>query len=282
MKMEHRSDNRNSTTETAGGSQSAGRTLAVLNVLADAGQERGVREIARELGLAPSIVQRLVQTLVEYGYVERAPDGQKYRIGYRAFQVGRSYLAQSDLHALSLPELRALAERDQINAYLGVLRDRSVVYLEAIQSSGPIAIVSRPGSRASLHSTAFGKALLAELSDEEVAELLGPEPFCRLTAKTKVTLDAFMEELREVRQKGFAISDEENIDNVFAAGAVIRDASGRAIASVSGAVPRHQLSGGGIEKLCEVIVGAAERISRRLGAAPRAPGAVTARMSEKT
>ena len=282
MKMEQRSDNRNINPESTGGSQSARRALSVLNVLADAGQERGVREIARELSLAPSIVQRLIQTLVEYGYVERASDGQKYRIGYRAFQVGRSYLAQNDLHAISLPELRAMAEHDQINAYLGVLRDRSVVYLEAIQSSGPIAIVSTPGSRASLHSTAFGKALLAELPDPDVAELLGPEPFRRLTAKTKVTLDAFMQELRDVRLKGFAISDEENIDNVFAAGAVIRDASGRAIASVSGAVPRHQLNAQAIEKLCQVIVGAAERISRRLGAAPSAARPVTTRMSEKT
>jgi DNA-binding IclR family transcriptional regulator len=265
MKMDQRSDNRNKDAERPG-SQSAARALSILDLLGESAQELGVREMARQLGLAPSIVQRLIRTLTDYGYVERAADGQKYRIGYRAFQIGRSFLTHTDLHAASLPELRDMAERQQINAYLGVLRDRSVVYLEAIQSSGPIAIISTPGSRALLHSTAFGKVLLAELPDDTAAALLGPEPFLRLTSKTKTTLAACMDDVREVRRTGYGISDEENLDNVFAAGAVVRDATGTAVAAVSGAVPRHQLDAAGVEKLCATVVGAAQRISRRLGA----------------
>ncbi len=268
MKVKRRSDNRNTSKPTYSGSQSAARALAVLDCLGEGSRDLGVREIARQLALAPSIVQRLLQTLAERGYVERATDGQKYRIGYRAFQVGRRYLAHGDLHAASLPELRAMAERDRVNAYLGVLRDRSIVYLEAIQSSGPIAIVSHPGSSAYLHSTAFGKALLAQRSDEEIAALLGPEPFVRLTKKTRTTLAAVMKDIREVRRSGTAFSDEENIENVFSAGAVIRDASGAAIGALSGALPRHELNAAGIQKLEGIVRGAAERISRRLGAAP--------------
>lgn len=268
MKTELRADNRHKDAGEPGGSQSADRALSVLDLLGDTGQELGVREIARTLDLAPSIVQRMIKTLCNRGYVERGTAGQKYRVGYRAFQVGRSYLAHSDLHAVSLPELRLMAERDQVNSYLGVLRGRAIVYLEALQSRGPIAIVSTPGSSAPLHSTAFGKALLAELPDQEVAAMLEPEPFARLTPKTKTTLDELMRELQEVRRTGFAVSDEENIEGVFAAGAVIRDASGYAVASLSGAVPRHQLQGDGIDSLCRTVTGAAQRISRRLGASP--------------
>jgi len=277
MEMEHRSDNRNRPAAERNGSQSADRALAVLDLLGDAGQELGVREIARELALAPSIVQRMIKTLSDRGYVERGPGGQKYRVGYRAFQVGRSYLADSDLHAASLPELRTMAERDQINAYLGVLRGGSIVYLEALQSKGPIAITSTPGSSAPLHSTAFGKALLAELPDAEIAGALGPEPFQRLTPKTKTTLREFMQEVEEIRRSGYAISDEENIEGVFAVGAVIRDTSGQAVASISGAVPRHQLQSEGIHNLCRIVADAGQRISRRLGASPamlRTPRAV--------
>jgi len=272
MKMELRSDNRDSA-ESSGGSQSTARALSVLNLLGDSPEHLGVREIARRLDLAPSIVHRLIQTLTDYGYVERSASGQGYRIGFRAFQVGRSYLAQRDLHAASLPELRAMADRDQVNAYLGVLREGAIVYLEAIQSSGPIVIVSTPGARARLHSTAFGKALLAELPDDEVAALLGPEPFERVTPKTRTKFAAFLKDLREVRRTGCAVSDEENIAGVFAAGAVIRDATGRAVAALSGAVPRHQLDAAGIEKLRRTVVSAAQRVSQRLGAdaASRAP-----------
>ena len=268
MKEEQRSDNRNTKTERSVGSQSAARALSVLDLLADSSEPIGVREIARRLSLGASIVQRLVTTLSEYGYVERAPDGQKYRIGYRAFLVGHNFVARSDLYAATSPELRLMADRDQINAYFGVLRDGAVVYLDALQSKGPIAIVSEPGTRACLHSTAFGKALLADLDETAVASLLGAEPYRPLTPKTKITLASLMEDVRCLRRFGYVISDEENMANVFSVGAPLRDRTGQIVAAISGAVPRNQLSDENLEFLIERVKTAAERISRRLGASP--------------
>lgn len=281
MKTEQRSDNRDGPNPRER-SQSAGRALAVLDLLADSAEPRGVREIARQLNLASSIVQRLVTTLLDFDYVERAPDGVKYRIGYRAFQVGHSYVSRSDLHAASLPELRRMAEHDQVNAYLGVLRDGAVVYLEALQSKGPIAITSTPGARGWLHSTAFGKALLAELPDNEVAALLGTEPFHRLTAKTKVACKELINDIQSVRRLGYAVSDEENIDNVFAAGAAIRDWTGQTVAAISGALPRNQMRNADIENLCRLVADAAQRISQRLGAPPAVVWAHTAREGSRS
>lgn len=260
MKMEQRADNRNN------GSQSTARALSILDLLEKSPEGLGVREMARRLHLAPSIVQRLIGTLLEFGYLERTVGAQSYRIGFRAFQVGRAYLSQNDLHTASLTELRELAEHHHVNAYLGVIRGRKIIYLEALQSRGPIAITSAPGSEACLHSTAFGKALLAELSDPDVADLLGAEPYQALTRRTKTKLRSLLKELQDVRRLGFAISDEENLDNVFAVGAAVRDASGQGIAAISGAVPRNQINQTETGRLCRLIVEAAERISRRLGA----------------
>lgn len=267
--LEQCADIRNMPQPSRATSQSVARALAVLDLLASATGALGVREVARQLHLAPSIVQRLMRTLAAGGYVEQTADAPKYRIGYRAFQVGRSYLTQSNLYDMTLPELRAIAERDQVNMFLGVLRDRAVVYLAAVQSSGPIAIRSAPGARAYLHSTAFGKALLAPMSDAEVAAILGEPPFPRLTAKTKATLEPLLADLREVRLRGFAVADEENFDNVFSFGAVIRDAAGEVVAAISGAVPRHPLRDDEIGRLCGLVSAAAQRISYRLGAAGR-------------
>lgn len=250
-------------------SQSTARALSVLDLLETASDGLGVREIARRLELAPSIVQRLVGTLADFGYIERGANGHSYRIGLRLFQVGRSYLVQNTLHSISLPELRELAEKHHVNAYLGVQRGDRVIYLEALQSRGPIAIVSTPGAGAYLHSTAFGKALLAEISDADVAALLGIEPYVQLTKKTKTRLKPLLKELADVRRLGYAVSDEENISNVFAAGAVIRDANGASIAAISGAVPRGQLTEAGLEDVCRLVAEAAQRISHRLGAPPR-------------
>jgi len=265
MKKEQCSDNKNSNAAGAR-SQSTVRALQVLIMMAEEGQDLGIREIARRLKVSSSIVQRYVSTLVECGFVERAEDGQKYRIGYRAFQVGQAYVARSNLQQVCQPELRHIAEKDQINVYLGVLRDRSVIYLETMQSSGPIAIISSPGTRGELHSTAFGKVLLADFTDDEIERKLGPQPYVAKTPKTKTTFDLLIEDIRQVRKDGYAISDGENLANVFAVGVAIRDRTGRAVAAISGALPRSDMTEADRERLQDVIIAAAQRISIRLGA----------------
>ncbi len=282
MKLEQRSDNRNMAPLPSSGSQSVARALSVLDLLSEASEELGVREMARRLNLAPSIVQRLVGTLANCGYIERLAGAQKYGIGYRAFHVGHSYLSHSDLHEVSLPELRALAEQYEVNTFLGVLRDRAIVYLAAIQSSGPIVIRNSPGSKTWLHSTALGKALLAEMKDDEVADILGSQPYHRLTPKTKTTHGRLTADLRQVRRQGYAVSDEENLEGVFSVGAVIRDSTGNAIAALSCALPRNRLRRSDRENLYRAVTEATQRISRRLGAtAPSHPSPNTKTRARK-
>lgn len=246
-------------------SQSVARAIDILQLLSDNGS-LGVREIARRMALSPTIVHRLVSTLASTGLAEQAQDTHKYRIGYRAFRIGSSFLAQNDLDRASTSEMLALAEQHQVDCFLGVLRDGMMVYLKVVKSNGPITINIQPGSLALAHSTAFGKVLLATLSDTEVAEVLGKQPYKRLTRKTKVTLRALLSDLREVRQTGLGISDEENLFNVYSVGAPIYDASGEVIASLSGAVPRQELNKREIDKLNQLIRSAAESVSRKLGA----------------
>ena len=254
-------------------SQSVARAVDILELLAENGT-LGVREIARRMRLSPTIVHRLVSTLASTGYAEQAPDTQKYRIGYRAFRIGCGFLSHSDLDRASTPELVALAEQHQVNSFLGVLRDHAVVYLKVVKSNGPIVINNAPGSLAPPHSTAFGKVLLAALPDKQVADVLGHEPYKRLTRKTKTSLRALLAELREVRQTGIAISDEENLNNVYSVGAAVRDASGTVVASLSGAVPRQGLTKREIDHLCSLVRDAADSVSRKMGAPPAssAPG----------
>jgi DNA-binding IclR family transcriptional regulator len=250
-------------------SQSVARAVDILELLAENGA-LGVREIARRMRLSPTIVHRLVSTLASTGYAEQAPDTQKYRIGYRAFRIGCGFLSQSDLDRASTPELVALAEQHQVNSFLGVLRDHAVVYLKVVRSNGPIVINNAPGSLAPPHSTAFGKILLAALPDKQVAEVMGREPYKRLTRKTKTSLRALLADLREVRQTGIAISDEENLNNVYSVGAAVRDASGAVVASLSGAVPRQGLTKREIDHLCGLVRDAADSVSRKMGAPPAA------------
>jgi DNA-binding IclR family transcriptional regulator len=101
-----------------------------------------------------------------------------------------------------------------------------------------------------------------------VAEVMGREPYKKLTRKTKVSLRSLLSELREIRGTGIAISDEENLPNVFSVGAAVRDASGAVVASLSGAVPRQGLNKRDIDNLCVLVKNAADSVSRKMGAPP--------------
>src|SRR3954466_447178 len=181
-----------------------------MRVLAGSRESLGVREVARTIGVSPSIAQRLISTLADFGFAEQE-SSRRYRVGVGAFAVGNAFLSGNTLVRESLPELQALAEGHQLNSYLGVLRGRSIVYLAAFQSSGPIAIKSSPGAETHLHTTALGKAILSHLPEREAATLLGAQPYKRLTPRTKRRLAPLVAELRSARDNGYAISDEENL-----------------------------------------------------------------------
>lgn len=245
--------------------QSVARALKILEALGSAPGALGVREVARSVGIPSSIAQRLLATLAEYGFAEQDA-ARKYAVGLRTFAVGGRYVDGNALTREALNELQTLADERQLNTYLGVLRDRSIVYLLACQSSGPIAIRTHAGASTLLHSTSLGKALLAQLPEEEAKRLLGKEPYARRTLHTKVRFSLLAPELREARRAGYAVSDEENLVGVLAVGAVVRDATGKPVAAISGALQRHEVTRGRLPQISTWIRDAAERISQRLGA----------------
>jgi DNA-binding IclR family transcriptional regulator len=253
----------------SGENQSVMRAIDVLALLADSSESLGVREIARRLGLAPSNVQRLIKTLAKAGLLEQTESTLRYNIGYRAFQIGNAFVGQSSLYSAVMPELYALAVQ-QITGFLGVRRDRSLVYLATVQSEGPVAINHRPGSQTHLHSTAMGKALLAEMDDDAIRALLGTRPLPRLTPRTKVSLSQLLKDIHDIRRIGYAVSEEENRQGFFSAGAVVRDVSDTAIAVISGAVPTTMLSASNRTAVARHVLAAAQNASRKLGASNRA------------
>ena len=246
-------------------SQSLERGIAVLELLDREQRDMGVREIGRRLDLSPTIVLRLLRTLCDAGYVMQDPVSQRYGLGYRTLSLGASLLNQDNLVSVAMPTLQRLADDAELNAFLGVLTGQSLVYVLALQSRGPIAIKSAPGSTAALHATAMGKAILAAGSDDDALAALGPAPLAALTEHTITDHAHLLDDLAAVRARGYALSMEENLVGVVSAGACARDAAGRCVAGVSVAFapklqPRHVLA-----EVVRLTVAAAATISRSIG-----------------
>jgi DNA-binding IclR family transcriptional regulator len=259
---------------SVGGNQSLARGLGILALIAQEGGELGVREIARRLALSSSIVHRLVRTLCEMGFLEQNLATQRYRIGFTAFDVGNSYLRYYNLESIAARELSVLANVHQLNAFLGVIQGNSVVYLITMQSSAPITVRSVPGTRAPLHSTAIAKAILADWPDDAILSLLGRGPLQAVTSHTKTSAREILQDIHDVRRKGYALSNEEYVEGVLTVGAPIRDRSGLAVAAISGAVPRHLHKNSDTARIGKLVMEAAARISAALGAPSQQPAAV--------
>ena len=244
--------------------QSLERGLAVLEAFGPLRAEIGVRELARLLGLNKSIVHRLVRTLAEREFLEQNPETLRYMVGPRAFHIGQRYSLASGPAEAAVPVLQRLADQSQLNAYLGVLRGPSIVYLLTLQSSGPIVIRAKPGSPAHVHSTALGKVLLAAHRDP--AALLGTKPLPRLTPSTLTNPGMVLAELKTVRAQGHAISDEENLPGVWAVGAPVVDRTAKVGAAISGACPRYKVTKARAAEIVRAVRAAALQISKSLGA----------------
>lgn len=247
------------------GSQSLERGLEILDLLDKAPKPMGVREISRQMGISATIAQRLINTLFEYNYVTQDPETRRYAIGYRAFGLGWSLTKKDRLISVAKPELDKLASQHLLNSYLGVLQGRRAIYILSVQSDGPIAIRSAPGSLTYLHSTALGKALLAELPESEAIALLTAEPLAQVTPQTITDPQKILADLREARKVGFTAVKSENIEGVISVGAAVRDASGKVIAALSTAFAEWSTPRFSIDDVAALVVESARRISQNLG-----------------
>ncbi|SMH29476.1 IclR family transcriptional regulator [Mesorhizobium australicum] len=248
-----------------GNSQSLQRGLEILLILDQAAAPVGIREIARQLELSATIVQRLINTLAHNHFVTQDPETRRYSIGYRALGLGWSLTKKDRLISVAKPELDMLATKHLLNGYLGIQRGLRAVYILSAQSEGPIVIRSVPGSETYLHSTALGKVLLAGLADDEVERLLRSERLEQVTPKTCTDPKVLLKQIQEVRDQGYAVITGENISGVVSVGAPIRDASERTVAALSTAFAEWASPEFDVAGITILVRESATRISRMLG-----------------
>lgn len=188
--------------------RSVERVCSILDLLQDSPEGASLGEIAQVTELPRSSVFRYLATLRHRGYVERNPNTEDYRLG-QAFLPFRS--RHLELFAEQVrAHLEKLRDRFQETINLGVLINRRVTYLDILESPKSMRLAARRGDRDHIHSTALGKAIAAHLPEEQVFAILAAEGMPKLTPRTINDPDRYMEELRAVRERGYALDDREN------------------------------------------------------------------------
>lgn len=196
--------------ESAYSIRAAERVLDILDFLSESEPRGGVAltEIAAALTLPKSSAFRYLAILEGRGYVQREPANGGYRLGLALVRSQAMYTEM--LVARALPHLQELRDRFRETINLGALYGNRVVYLEILESPRTMRLAARRGDRDYIHSTALGKAVAAQLADDHVRSALAAEGMPHLTPHTITDPKEFLRVVAAVREKGFAVDDEEN------------------------------------------------------------------------
>lgn len=255
-----KTDNR---TKVPEGSQTLSRGLKLLDLIADGREGVPVRDLAAAMGLPRSIVQRLLYTLEAEGFLERHPSQIGYRLAIKLWQLGCQSVRRLSVRDLARPHLEDLARRTEEMVKLAILTGSDVVYIDGIDCSQSIRAYVPIGGNAPAHSSATGKAILAFLPPERLADA-GP-PTRRYTAQTVVDRDAFARELQRIRQRGYAINRGEWEAEVGGVAAPVFDADSQVVASIGIIVPLSRFPSDKATQLASWTSAAAAEVSRKLG-----------------
>jgi len=241
------------------------KTFSILEILLKHDSAMNMTEISEKLGLYPSTIHRILDTLKYWGYVEQNTNTQKYQLGLKLLELGMAKLHQIDLVREVTPYLKELVKQCNETVHLGVLEEGEVLYLAKEESSQTIRMISYIGKRAPLHCTALGKVLLAYMSEEERKKILEEKELPRLTKNTITDKRELEKELDKIREQDFALDREENEKDVRCIGAPIRNYKGKVIAAISISSPIFRIDKNVQNNLKEALIKTTNKISKRLG-----------------
>lgn len=220
--------------------QGVTRVLDVLEAVADLGPA-SLAEIATAAGLPKSGAHRMLQSLVERGYVVQDDATRAYRLGLGALRLATSSLDHVELRPAARPHLERLAQATGETVHLVTIETGGVVYLDKVDSAKAVRMASRVGMRGDLHSTACGKAVLAHLPADEVDAVVASHGLAAHTERTITDPAHLRAELRTIRSRGWALDDQENEPDVRCVAMPVIDAEGRPVAAVSVSAPAYRL-----------------------------------------
>lgn len=227
-----------------------GYTLAQISSLIDS-PKSSVFDIMKTLSYKNMVVEENIAGMT------------RYKIGLQSFLIGSSYLLDIDIVNIAKNDLINLANKMNATTFMAILDDYQVTYLYKYESPNTIITTANIGSRRSVHSAALGKVMLAYANKEDLKKAIDRTEFIAYTEYTITSVEAYLDVLKEVRLKGYAISDREDTLQQIAAAAPLRNYNGEVIAAIS--CVGYYESSISLDDLGLIVKEVADGISAKLG-----------------
>lgn len=239
--------------------------LRVLELFSGERPERGVTDIAAQIGVSKASIYRVLVTLERRRFVVQNPSSGRYRLGPRLGQIGQLSLAGLNLPVEARPFMEELRDHTGEEVHLAVLDGGEAIYIAKVEGMQPVQVVSRIGDRSPAHCVSTGKMLLAHAADRAVEKMLDGGLVC-YTDRTHAAPSSLFGELEDIRRKGYAVNWGEWRTEVRGVAAPVLDGTEQVVASVGICSPASRLDEEAVEKYAPMVVDIADRISRQLGA----------------
>lgn len=241
------------------------KALAIIEYLLKSEEENSITDIAKNLKINTSTVQRIVNTLHKEHYLFQNPLDRKYKLGLKFLEINRNILRDIDLRRIATPYLKELRDQTMETVHLMILDGIEGVYIDAVEGLYKTRVVSSIGTRDNLYYSAVGKAILAYFSDNKIERMFKTKGLSKITHKTITNLSLLKKELEKIRKQGYSFDDEEAEVGTLCIGAPIFNHNGKVTSSISVSAPSHRLTEDKLNTFIPLLLNTGKVISEEIG-----------------
>ncbi|MEH7453790.1 IclR family transcriptional regulator [Gottfriedia acidiceleris] len=241
--------------------QSIDRAMLIIDILnSDESKSNWqITELAEKTSLSLGTLHRLLNSLIQHGLVVQIPETKHYKLGYKWMELGLRQLDKMDFRLVARPVMERLAKQVEESIYLNIESGIDGIVIDKIDSPLKIRIAENLGIRIPLHIGAPNKTILANMKENEIQQVLD-----QLNLSPN-SISILKQQLVEIRQKGYAISQSEKTEDTAAIAAPITGYNNKVLAALSVNVPGFRFTQERIPFLIEEVMKAAEEISKKIG-----------------
>ncbi|MEY2900204.1 MAG: hypothetical protein RL247_370 [Actinomycetota bacterium] len=243
-------------------SQTVERALGILKLLSTT--PRTLTQVAQETGVHKSTALRLLQTLEREDAVRQDSTG-RYVLGFGMIRLGESAIEQIDIRGTAHPYLESLAREIGHTVHLAQVIDSRIIYVDKIDGAGTVAMGSRIGLPAELHTAAVAKVILSQMNEVGIKRMLESHPFTKYTNTTILSEDELLRDLSKSRRRGWAEDNGEKEDYINCIALPIFDSSNKVTLGISVTALKATAGIQVLRNMMPLISDTARRISGQLG-----------------
>lgn len=239
--------------------------LAILRMFGDDRQVVSVAQIAREIEVHRSNASRLAATLHAMGFLDRAGESGRYRLGPQLVRLGRLADVNNDLTRQTLGPLRELVEKTGETGHIGILDGDQALTIAVVDGWHTVRMHSHVNKRSPAYCSSMGKVLLSGLDETAVRRLFTGRRLRAMTPHSLTSVAALLSELAVIRERGYALDVEELEIGLRCVSAPIRDAGGTTVASLGLSGPALRMTETALGDLAELVRETAAKASAAIG-----------------